>query len=313
MGDVANYIPGGADLGAAYAGSGTPFAAGGGFLPSAPSGGGLGPITDTASFAPPSGPQVASDFPTTILTSEGSQLAQAPPSAPSVAPPATPSVTVPATPPVTAGATPASVADITAAIGNQPPDMLGRPQDVTIPDGPGFFKRLAQSVGGFQKDYGPLLQLASLGIGGGSLLKQLLQPGGVEALSPLQQEQLNMMRQQQQTAQQYMQGQVTPEMQQNIQNQTQANIQQIKAKYAQMGMSGSTAEAQEIAGAEARGAAMLGQAQANMIQTGAQMLRLPTDMIGRLSAQQLAQDEAFSNALAQFLAQAGAVPPTKTA
>ena len=122
-----------------------------------------------------------------------------------------------------------------------------------------------------------------------------------------------MMRQQQQTAQQYMQGRVTPEMQQNIQNQVQANIQQIKAKYAQMGMSGSTAEAQEIAGAEARGAAMLGQAQAQMMQTGAQMMGLPTNMVARLSAQQLAQDQAFSDALAQFLAQAGAVPPTKTA
>jgi hypothetical protein len=191
---------------------------------------------------------------------------------------------------------------------SEPGYGVGAPATPADTGTPGFFKRLAESIGGFKKDYGPLFELGSLGIAGGGLLKQLLQPGGTEALNPLQQEQLNMMRQQQQTAQQYMTGQITPEMQQNIQNQTQANIQQIKAKYAQMGMSGSTAEAQEIAGAEARGTAMLGQAQTQMIQTGAQMLGLPTQTIAKLSAQQLAQDKEFSDALAAFVGSLAGTP-----
>lgn len=191
---------------------------------------------------------------------------------------------------------------------SEPGYGVGAPATPADTSTPGFFKRLAESIGGFKKDYGPLFELGSLGIAGGSLLKQLLQPGGTEALNPLQQEQLNMMRQQQQTAQQYMTGQITPEMQQNIQNQTQANIQQIKAKYAQMGMSGSTAEAQEIAGAEARGTAMLGQAQSQMIQTGAQMLGLPSRTIAGLSAQQLAQDKEFSDALAAFVGSLAGTP-----
>ena len=318
MGDVANYIPGGADIGSAVTQGGAQFAGGGGFSPSGFTdfGGGFGPsVGGTA--APLVGGSVPSPetAPVSDATSFINPAQQAALTGGVYTNPITgqiPQGDIPRPPAATS--VPASASPINPQ--DMGPAYLGgttplEPPGVDPTNTPNFFKRLADSIGEVKKDYGPLFELGSLGVAGGGLLKQLLQPGGVEALNPLQQEQLNMMRQQQQTAQQYMTGQVTPEMQQNIQNQTQANIQQIKAKYAQMGMSGSTAEAQEIAGAEARGTAQLGQAQSQMIQTGSQMLGLPTQTIAKLSAQQLAQDKDFSDALAAFVGSLAGTPPKK--
>lgn len=224
---------------------------------------------------------------------------------PSGAGPQTPTVVTPSAPVVPSGATAAAGVD---------PIGIGATTQTSIPPAdlaasaagagstPGFFARLAKDVGQFKKDYQPLLDVAGLGLTGAGVLKQLMQPGGVEALSPLQQEQLNLMRQQQQTAQQYMTGQVTPEMQQNLMNQTKARIAAIKNKYAKLGMSGSTAENQDLAAAQAQATQQLGQMQSQMIQTGAQMMGLPAVAISRLTAQQDAQSAAFNAALAQFIA-----------
>lgn len=224
---------------------------------------------------------------------------------PSGAGPQAPTIVTPSSPAIPSGAT--------AAVGVDPIGIGATTQTSVSPadlaasvagagSTPGFFARLAKDVGQFRKDYQPLIDVAGLGLTGAGVLKQLTQPGGVEALSPLQQEQLNLMRQQQQTAQQYMTGQVTPEMQQNLMNQTKANLTAIKDKYAKLGMSGSTAEQQDLAAAQARSTAQLGQMQAQMIQTGAQMMGLPAVAISRLTAQQDAQTAEFNKALASFIA-----------
>jgi hypothetical protein len=223
--------------------------------------------------------------------------------------PPTPSVTVQATPPAAspaAGVIPAgaTVEMVTPATAPTPYkyesiDELIKAQGLDKGT-PGWFARnVLDPTKEFTKDYGPLLGMGATGAG---VLKQLLQPGGVEALSPLQQEQLNLMRQQQQTAQQYMTGQVPAEMQQNLMNQTKARITAIKDKYAKLGMSGSTAENQDLAAAQAQATQQLGQMQAQMIQTGAQMMGLPAVAISRLTAQQDAQSAAFNAALARFIA-----------
>ena len=255
------------------------------------------PISDISSFLGGGGPYRADGGATAQYTPYG----QAAPVAGTVVPPA-------ASP--TAGATAASIDPIgigaTTPTSVSPADLVASAQGAS--EGPGFFERMAKGVGQFRKDYQPLFDVAGLGLTGAGVLKQLTQPGGVEALSPLQQEELNMMRQQQQTAQQYMQGTVTPEMQQNLTNQTQAQITAIKDKYAKLGMSGSTAESQELAGVQARATAQLGQMQAQMIQTGAQMLRLPATMISGITAQQEAQLADFNKALAAFIAQMAGRP-----
>lgn len=205
-------------------------------------------------------------------------------------------------------------ADIQTAIGNQPPDTLGQGQNIAAPKadgGTGIFDWLSKNVLGPAKEISPL---ASLGVGAYGLINQIARPGGVSGLNPLQQQQLNMLQQNQQTAQQYLQGNVPDSQAQVIQSNVGANINQIKAKYAQMGMTGSTAESQDIAAAQQSGQIQLAQAQTNMIRNGAAMLGLPTNAISKLTEQQLAQDEQFSNALASFAgALSGNPPQQKTA
>ena len=157
-------------------------------------------------------------------------------------------------------------------------------------------------------------ELLGVGLPAAGLIKQLASmSGGQTPLSPLQQEQLNAMRAQRGMAEQFMTGQVPAGMQQSLQNQAQAEIQQIKSRYAQMGMSGSTAEMQDIAAAQARATARLGQAQSNMIAQGAAMLGMPATITQQLSREQLAQDAAFNDSLAQFVAALSGGPPTKRA
>ena len=231
---------------------------------------------------------------------------------------ATPSVPVAPAPSPIAGATAQSVApvspdttaaDIQTAIGNQPPDTLGQGQNIAAPkagSGTGIFDFLSKNVLGPAKEIAPL---ASLGAGAYGLINQIARPGGVEALSPLQQQQLNMLQQNQQTAQQYIQGNVPDSQAQTIQSGVGAQVNNIKAKYAQMGMTGSTAESQDIAAAQQQGQVQLAQAQQAMIRTGAAMLGLPVNQIGQLTAQQMAQDESFSNALASFAGALSGNPP----
>lgn len=155
---------------------------------------------------------------------------------------------------------------------------------------------LAKSIFSGAKDVAPLV---GLGAGATGLIRTLTS-GGPSALNPLQQEQLDMLRNQQQTGQSMMTGQLTPEMQGSIQQNVQQQINAIKQKYAQMGMTGSTAEMQDIAAATAGGQTQIANAQANMIKTGAALVGLPTNAIAGLTKEQLAQDAAFNDALAKF-------------
>lgn len=308
MGNLLNYVPsspfGAGDTGVGAAAGGLQggefgfggFGGGGEFTPSVAGGGipynvptspiSVSPLPD---ITPLGGPATASGSVSAYLTPYG-QAAQA-----------TPPAASPAAGVIPAGATVETVTPATAPTPYkyESIDELIKAQGLDKGT-PGWFARnVLDPTKEFTKDYGPLLGMGATGAG---VLKQLLQPGGVEALSPLQQEQLNLMRQQQQTAQQYMTGQVTPEMQQNLMNQTKARITAIKNKYAKLGMSGSTAENQDLAAAQAQATQQLGQMQAQMIQTGAQMMGLPAVAISRLTAQQDAQSAAFNAALARFVA-----------
>lgn len=157
-------------------------------------------------------------------------------------------------------------------------------------------------------------ELLGIGIPAASLIRNLsLMQGGQQPLDPLQQQRLQMAQQQQNVAQQYLTGQVPASVQQNIQAQTQARVQQIRAKYAQLGMSGSTAEQQDIAAAQAQGSRDLATASTQMVNAGAAMMNLPAQQFQTLTREQLAQDAAFSDALAKFVASLSAGPAqTKT-
>ena len=153
-------------------------------------------------------------------------------------------------------------------------------------------------------------KVAGVGIPAYSILSQLSrQQGGQTPLSPLQQEQLNALRTQQNYYQNMAQGNVPASVQQTLQLQAKNEIQKIKAKYAQLGMSGSTAEQQDIAAAQARATAGLAQYQTQMMTTGAQGLGIPVGQIGKLSEQQLRDDAAFNDALAKFVAALAGGPP----
>lgn len=187
----------------------------------------------------------------------------------------------------------------------------------TVPGGgAGFFDFLSKNIlEPYKKSGIPEVldiggKVAGVGIPAYSILSQLSrQQGGQTPLSALQQEQLNALRTQQNAYQQMMSGQVPASVQQTLQRQAQAEIQQIKAKYAKLGMSGSTAESQDIAAAQARATAGLAQYQTQMMTAGAQGLGIPVAQIGKLSDQQLREDAAFNDALAKFVAALAGGPP----
>lgn len=183
--------------------------------------------------------------------------------------------------------------------------------------GPGYFPAAAPTGAGWGKElmgnireYAPLVGLGATAAG---VLNQLTRPGGVEALTPLQQQQLSMAQKNQAMAQQYMTGTLTPEMEISVNAQAAANKAAIRSKYAQFGMTGSTPERQALASADQSRAVAVANLQAQMIRTGAQMMGLPTNMIASIANQQAGQDAAFANALARFAAAATGMPQERKA
>ena len=324
MADVMNFLPAAADIAPTAVGEGMSA----GFGPAAAAGGGGDFASALPGFA--GGAEQAFNLGAYMpsmgvgdITPGAAAGGGAPPIPGGVpgAAPATP--TVPAG--IPAGTTAAGAASVLPSISDDPFSVVTPAQASTIntlsggpvPAGGGAgvggpFDFLSKNVLGPIKQSG-IGELLGVGVPAAGLIKQLASmSGGQTPLSPLQQEQLNAMRAQRGQAEQFMTGAVTPQMEQNFQNQTKAEIQQIKARYAQMGMSGSTAEMQDIAAAQARGTARLGQAQGQMIATGASMLGLPAGYMQKISNEQLAQDAAFSDALARFVASIAGSPPAKT-
>lgn len=186
------------------------------------------------------------------------------------------------------------------------PVSLAAEAGTLAPTGAGWGKELMGNI----REYAPLVGLGATAAG---VLGQLTRPGGIEALTPLQQQQLSMAQKNQAMAQQYMTGTLTPEMEISVNAQAAANKAAIRSKYAQFGMTGSTPERQALASADQSRAVAVANLQAQMIRTGAQMMGLPANMIASIANQQAGQDAAFANALARFAAAATGMPQERKA
>ena len=186
------------------------------------------------------------------------------------------------------------------------PAYLAAELGTLAPTDTGWGKELMGNI----REYAPLVGLGATAAG---VLNQLTRPGGIEALTPLQQQQLSMAQKNQAMAQQYMTGTLTPEMEISVNAQAAANKAAIRSKYAQFGMTGSTPERQALASADQSRAVAVANLQAQMIRTGAQMMGLPANMIASIANQQAGQDAAFANALARFAAAATGMPQERKA
>jgi hypothetical protein len=148
-----------------------------------------------------------------------------------------------------------------------------------------------------------------LGVGGAGIAKQLLAPQQPTTGDPttdalrkqLLQSQLN-------ATNRLTSGEITPEQQQQINNNLQANISAIKAKYASLGMSGSTTEQQEISSAMAQATGQAGGLQLETIRTGLQGAGMAQQEANQLIRETMGQDAALSNAIAAFAAAASGGP-----
>jgi hypothetical protein len=96
-------------------------------------------------------------------------------------------------------------------------------------------------------------------------------------------------------------GQLPPGEADAINQQLQAQIANIQQKYAQMGLSGSTMEQQDIANAQQQAVAQTA-AQANQAtQTGLQLLGAADSAYGQLGKSQVALDNQLSQSLADMM------------
>lgn len=93
-----------------------------------------------------------------------------------------------------------------------------------------------------------------------------------------------------------------------VNNAVQDQIQSIKSKYAQLGMTGSTPEAQEIAQAQARGQAMAFEIADQLTQTGIKEAGLSANIFEAIMKAQVEQDSSLQGALANFAGAASKFP-----
>lgn len=100
-------------------------------------------------------------------------------------------------------------------------------------------------------------------------------------------------------------GNLTPGAQASVQQFLTQSIADIKSKYAAMGQSGSTAEAQDIAAAQAKASAMTNDFANQMINQGSNLLNLAQSGYGDLARIQALSDADLQNAIAEFGAAAG--------
>lgn len=143
------------------------------------------------------------------------------------------------------------------------------------------------------------LGLAGTGVSVGRSLLKGNQPPGGDALNAQRQQILNTLMQQSQLL---ASGQLTPEQTQQFMNDLNAHISSIKAKYASLGQPGSTAELQDVAAAQALTTGNIGAQQTRQISTGLQGLGLAANQADRLTADQMAQDQQISDAIARLAA-----------
>lgn len=175
---------------------------------------------------------------------------------------------------------------------------------------PGLGELLKGGYGGlkeFLKDNsGPL----SLGIGGLGLGKALLEPNAIPGGTP---QAGSLMLQNGQFLQnagqtlvgQGMRGQNTAGIDQNFMQTANANKASIRAKYANMGLSGSSAEKQDLAAIDAQIAGAQGQAAQTTLNSGLTALNMSGSPVGQAAIIQAQQDSDLTNALAALAWAAG--------
>lgn len=139
------------------------------------------------------------------------------------------------------------------------------------------------------------------GLAGSNIVRSLLQSGntGID-LSSLNAERQALLQRLSQQGQTLASGQLTPDQEQLLQNQLQAHLSQIDAKYGQMGMAGSTTHLQERAAAISQASASRGQQQAATMSAGLQAQGMAANVANTLVAQQLQEDEALNQMIANL-------------
>lgn len=93
-------------------------------------------------------------------------------------------------------------------------------------------------------------------------------------------------------------------MQAGVNQNLQSTIASIKSRYASMGMSGSSAEAQDIANAQSQAQAASAQMQEQLLSTGIQETGMSSQLYSELLKNSMANDTNLSNAIASFAAAA---------
>lgn len=190
-----------------------------------------------------------------------------------------------------------SFADLSGAFGGLGPNGVApTASDLTGLANPGLFSQLSNFVKG-NKD------LIGLGLGGGNIVRGLMQPNiDVNSLNAAQ---LAAYQRLQQLSQMLTQngGQLTPEQEQQFANDLAAVQSGIKSNYASKGMApNSTAVQEDLAAAQAASTAGKASAMSRNLQTGLQAAGLSGPTAGSLLSYQLNQDAELSNMIARLAA-----------
>ena len=103
-------------------------------------------------------------------------------------------------------------------------------------------------------------------------------------------------------------GQLPPGFQASMDQAKQAAKAQVRSKYASMGMSGSTAEAQDIANVDVNAVAAQAQAAAQLLQSGIQEGNVASDLLARIVGINQQEDQLTGAAISNFAAEMGGMP-----
>jgi hypothetical protein len=295
-------------------------AAGGTAAPAAASGGGGG---SAAAVAPATGslPVGSAVDPTVSATNVASQLGYNPSLSTAATyggnaadatgtfpttPIATPNLDTATLGPAQQAATPAQLAAMQAT--TQP--TMAQLQ-AGLPSTPGFG---STSVGQFWNNptwggagnivaSNPSAVVGALGLG-----YNLLNQGNVKGLGALTQA-AGAQEQQSQQLESYLNTGTLPSgLQAGLDQSLQAAQQEIKSKYASLGMSGSTAEASDLAYAQVNAQAQKAQMEMGLLDSGIKESGLSDDLLGQIVKINQAQDAATGQAISNFAAALGGMP-----
>jgi len=139
--------------------------------------------------------------------------------------------------------------------------------------------------------------LPSAGMMGAQLIGGQQQPKGYNDLSSIAGQQL---QQSQQLMQMFQSGTLPAGLKQSLDSASESAKAAIRSRYASMGQSGSSAEAQDLAGVDARVAGQGGQMLLQLLQAGMSEQNAASGLYRELLGANVAQDSALSNAMTGF-------------